>query len=67
MNNISFCESKNAKQNSELVQTSSLSTFHQVMHVYVRTFKGNPLHDCIALVLDKELCMGDIHVLWTHF
>ena len=30
---------------SELLQMSSLSTFHQVMLVYVRKFKVNPLHN----------------------
>ena len=38
-----------------LFQNSSLSTFHQVMRVYMRTFKVNPLHDCITIVLGKEL------------
>ena len=41
-----------------LFQNSSLSTFHQVMCVYVRTFKVNPLPDCITIVLGKELFMG---------
>ena len=34
-----------------LFKNSSLSTFHQVMRVYVRTFEVNPLHDCITVVL----------------
>ena len=38
-----------------LFQTSSLSTFHQVMHVYVRKFKVNPLHVSITLLFGKEL------------
>jgi len=50
-----------------LFQNSSLSTFHQVMRVYVREFKVNPLLDCITIVLGKELFMGGIRVLWTHF
>jgi len=28
-----------------------------VMRVYVRIFKVNPLHDCITIVLGKELFM----------
>ena len=28
------------------------------MRVYMRTFKVNPLHDCITIVLGKELLMG---------
>ena len=28
------------------------------MRVYVRKFKVNPFHDCIATVLGKELFMG---------
>ena len=38
-----------------LFQNSSLSTFHQVMCVFVR--KVNPLHNCITIVLGKDLCM----------
>jgi len=41
-----------------LFQNSSLSTFHPVMLVYVRKFKVNPLHDCISIVIYKELLMG---------
>ena len=41
-----------------LFQSSSLSPFYQVIRVYVRKFKVNPLHDCIAIVLGKELFMG---------
>ena len=41
-----------------LFQNSSLSSFHQVMCVYVRKFTVNPLHDCITIVLGKELFMG---------
>ena len=29
--------------------------------------KVNPLHDYITIVLGKELIMGDIRVLRTHF
>ena len=41
-----------------LFQNSSLSTFYQVMCVYVRKFKVTPFHDCITIVLGKELLMG---------
>mgnify|MGYP006890312491 FL=1 len=47
-------------------KNSSLSTFHQVMRVYVRKFQVNPLHDCITIVLGKELFMEGIQVLQTH-
>ena len=40
-----------------LFQNSSLSTLHQGMLVYLRKFKVNPLHDCITIVLGKELLM----------
>ena len=42
---------------------------YQVMHVYVRKIKVNTLHDCITIVLGKELFMGEggFHVLGTHF
>ena len=46
-----------------LFKNSSLSTFHQVVRVYVRKFKVNPLHDCITIVLGKELFIGGIRVL----
>jgi len=49
-----------------LFQNSSLSTFHQMMCVYVNKIKVNPLQDCITIVLGKELFMGDIGVLRTH-
>ena len=41
-----------------LFQNTSLSTFHQVIRVSVNTIKVNPLHDCITIVLGKELFMG---------
>ena len=44
-----------------LFQNSSLSTSHQVMRVSVNTIKVNPLHDCITIVLGKELFMGGGH------
>ena len=50
-----------------LFQNSSLSPFYQVMRVYVRKFKVNPLHDCITIVLGKELFMGGIRALRSHF
>ena len=50
-----------------LFQNSSLSTFHQVIRVSVNKIKVNPLHDCITIVLGKELFIGGIRVLRTLF
>ena len=50
-----------------LIQNSLLSTFHQVMRVYVRNFKVNPLYDCITIIIGKELFIGAIRVVRTQF
>ena len=55
---IGFCDAARFTWVMGLCQfiSKSLSTFHQLMRIYVRKF--NPLHDCITIVLGKKLFMG---------